>query len=467
MHKKSHPLPAGLETLLGVGGRHGLKGGVKTFMNWLRTQHPKVYLDTAFIFTSPEAAGVKNVFQGAIIVVGTLIENLGDALKVHELIMEPIEIIFGDLPGAVEDFFDANKPVFPADYKKPELTADGVKAVAKQFNDLITSWLRGILRNWWQPALSFFERTFGRFVDPRQRVFKNLARLPDPVIKEFMIRISNRTTEGHIPEEDYKYLAQCLNLMDEYDEMMFMATRTTAQLKQLIAWAKTINDQSVFKRIYRGAWEKYHQNWPAIEKYMWSALEGADRSLQEAVTTLEWSNDRRQQVIDRERLAATASRPQRNLSRDPRILVVIGFVVTAALTMGLLYLGGCRHEAPVVTIVSPVNHAQVIDAPLITGEVRDREDIARMDYEVNGGNRIPIKVGSARRMHWQVKLDSLSYGMLHVKVYAFGHNGEVGSSELHLFRPVPEPPDTNRSVTVVDSTAHPATPDSVRASVER
>lgn len=448
--KKGWNLPKGLETLIGVGGRQGLKGGTKRFMEWLRANHPKTYYDTAFIMTEPEAAGVKALFKGGLIGTGVLVENVGDALKVPELVMEGVEIIFGDLPGTFDDYFDANKPTYPAGYTKPKLEGDAIKAFANQLNELLKGWGRSLVGKWYAPLGTALGNLF---TDPRQRMFKNLARLPEEQVRAFFTNIDD------LSGPDRNYLAQCVNLIDELDELVFWAERSPAQLKQAIGWAKRVEDQHLLRRSLREAYVFGKKHWPEIERRMLIVLHEIEHGLRQAETSLQNTNATRRQQIAAERLSddSLARYPWRRKElpmNDPRrpaapkaapkvaltAWVVAGFVLVSALIIGLnAGLGHHRTYVPTVTITSPTNMSQLTTVPVLIGMASDDDQVVSMDYQVNGGNRLPLKIQSGRTVNWTVSLDSTSTGMLHVVVSAVGSRGKIGTSELYLSR-IPPPP---------------------------
>lgn len=431
----------GLETILGIGGRHGLKGGIHKFFGWLQRHHVNVFNDVAFVYTDPKAAGVKSAFTSGLIAVAVLVENIGDAVKVPEPVMQLIETIFGDLPGSIQDYFDITKPTLPAGYTGPkELTAESMKALAGRFNELLKGYLRENLAQWFKP----FRQLFGLFTDKTERMMQTLLDLDGPSLGKFTAFVKS------LSRNDRTILAQMVQFMDEPDEMAGFVNHSPKRMRELFSWMKLMKDQALWKRALKLA----KDNWPVLEREMKKALRSADRGLAEVEQKVERSNRRRRREIRREEQQNALPPTGQRLVNDKRVWVLAALTAFAVIVVCGVTISGCNAHPPVVHITSPQNMAKVLKPAIITGEARDENEVVSMEYQVNDGGRLPLKFSGSRRARWSFTLDSLSYGKFYVRVFAHGASGRVGSSELELFRPEPVVQDSTAtdSTSVADST---------------
>lgn len=427
-HKKGHPFPQGLEVAFGIAGRAGLKKGVHRFMSWLRKTQPDLFNHTVFLYTSPKAAAAKTVFQGAIITGTVLIENIGDAIKVPEPVMGFVETIFADVPGTIGDYFEIEKPVLPEGYVEPQLDANSVKQLAGQLNANLRGWIVGILAGWDKPVQKVLG-LIGR--NQTEQVMSALRVLDDTQWKNFDGFISSLTPE------DQELMAHMLQYFNTPEEVTDWADYRLDRQLEMFEFAKRMHDNRLLGRMIRFG----KRNWPKIKDEMSRVLAQANAGLGVVEQAFAADNVRRKAEIDRARYAPAElkedKKPWRNRelpdgdkrrqAPEPRlfglfrwgwqeitVLAFIALVIVLALVSGI---GGCMTKPPVVAIIS-TNTVQNEQLLKLTGTVQADYLVSRVEYQVNGGSRIPVRIWSARQVNWSFKIKPPAAGTT-VTVYAY------------------------------------------------
>lgn len=475
--KTKRKLPEGLEAAMGIGGRALLKKGFKRFMSMLQKKQEDFYRDMAWLFIKDEAKDARNIFQGFLITGAVLAENLADIFHLPKVVVESIEIVLGDLPGTISDYFENRKSaiVFPEGYTGPSLEESSIRQLAERFNELIKGWFRDWFGGWTNPLLkitSFFE-------GKDQRFMHTLTAQPLPVVRKFFRFLQAIGDEGR------KIFLELISYYDEPQELIdFLKYPLDVQL-ELFQIGRELHDKRWWPTILRW-WPKLKTWWAATYPQFtglrhevlvhvvnsmtsWNeemTLKNVTRQLRieakrYSTAGLEKRPERIRELADDDhrKIEFVATHPKQfrkpwwqRLPSMPIGLAAVGVVIVGSL---VFIVAGCLgNHPPSIQYNYPADLQSINQLPLVvSGQAADDERVTKMEVEINGRARKHLFILPAPVVDWQWRAEAVHEGLNTVTFYAYDNQGRVGSGTIS-FRYEPPAP-------TIDSTPTPARVDTL------
>lgn len=261
--KEKDSILHGLETPIGIALREMLKRGLRFSLDRLERVNPELYMALVWIFTQDNAKGLRTTFQGLMIAGATLLENLLDLTPWHKVFKEAAEVVLGDLPGAVQDYFELKKGTvkFPPDYTGP--SAEDLSKLATQFNDYIKHEMREWSANMPDQAKGIFHKM--TFAPAGIKVLHAVSLMGPGFMIDFM------DFWNSLSDEDRELNAHYLAIIDEMGELIsFLQLSNTDKARWFVNARQIANRRwlppQVRKQVQVG-WRYFHAHVrPAVHR---------------------------------------------------------------------------------------------------------------------------------------------------------------------------------------------------------
>lgn len=416
-----------------------IKPAVPTALDSLERSNRKLWLNGAWIYTKAPA-NFREAFESGIRLGVVVIEWFVDRVKLPHVINDALEFIAVRVISQIPDYYNRseNKGKLEAEKDFQPMTLEEAKEIGRELGTFLLQHLKSLI----DQILSKIGLPSSSKLGAAARFMQSLMTAPKEQQMGFarFWRWLHRKgrTKAQIAT-DVTDLKRMVGYYDESQELSGFTTAPLARQKILFAIGRRMKEPEFWSSVCKAA----SKSWKVAEDMMREFNLAIDPVTGDYAAKLEAENITADRKANRLIKSDQAKHDQRQAARRFSLFRMsfpkpgvrgIGFIALLAMAIGFIVttkvMGG-RNEPPTVQITKPADLAVLPfnQAVVAVAKIRDTELVTKVEYQLDGGERVGHEFFAANRVTASINLGVLEPGPHRIGVYAADAHGRIAHSE--------------------------------------